>query len=351
MPKSYKNIFSKLSANLIEKIKKIPEPSFLDPMLATLTKNYFSSKEWLYEEKFDGERCLVFKKNGVVNLLSRNNKNMNNIYPDLLDTLKKQSADNFIIDGEIITLNKHGVSDFELLQSRMNLRVNLHKLSEQKDITIIYRIFDLMYIDGYDIRKLPLYARKEILKNLLKYNKILVYTEHKLEHGLSYFKEACKLHWEGIIAKRINGEYVGVRSRDWLKFKCIMKQELVIAGYTDPKGSRSYFGALLVGYYEKNKLIYAGKVGTGYSEEILAMLGKKLEKIKIKTCPFSEFTEDNRLLKNINWVKPIIVAEFEFAQWTNAGKLRVGRYKGLRDDKEAKDVVKEIPKNIEPDSV
>ena len=202
-----------------------------------------------------------------------------------------------------------------------------------------------MYVDGYDTRELPLYARKDILKKLLTYNNILEYTEHKVGDGIPFFKQACKLKWEGLIAKRFDSEYVGKRSHDWLKFKCIMKQELVIAGYTSPKGSREYFGALLVGYYDNGKLIYAGKVGTGYSEEILEFLGKKLQKLEIKTCPFDQYDTST---KDVHWVKPILVAEFQFAQWTNAGKLRVGRYKGLRDDKAAKDVVKEIPKAIGP---
>ena len=315
-------------------------------MLATLTKKYFSDKNWLYEHKFDGERCLVFKKNGKVTLLSRNHKKMNDIYPELVAAFEKQKADNFIIDGEIISLDKKGVSNFEMLQGRMNLRQGSKKIANQKKIPIIYCVFDLMFIDGYLITKLPLYARKDILKNLLDYNKLIVYTPHKIGDGIPFFKKACKLHWEGLIAKRIDSEYVSVRSHDWLKFKCIMQQELVIGGYTNPKNSRAYFGALLVGYYEKRKLKYAGKVGTGYTESILAMLGKKLQRLEIQRCPFADYDEK---IKNVHWVRPVLVAEFHFAEWTNAGRLRVGRYKGLRDDKDAKDVVKETPKAIGPE--
>lgn len=339
-------MFSKLPAELLKKLKKTAQPLFIHPMLATLTKKYFSDKAWLYEHKFDGERCLVFKKNGTVTLLSRNDKKMNDIYPELVTALEKQSPDNFIIDGEIISLDKKGVSDFEMLQGRMNLRQGSKKIANQKKIPIIFCIFDLMYLDGYLITKLPLYARKDILKKLLNYNKILVYTEHKVGDGIPFFKKACKLHWEGLIAKRIDSEYVSVRSRDWLKFKCIMQQELVIGGFTNPKNSRTYFGALLVGYYQKGKLMYAGKVGTGFTQDILAMLGKKLQRLEIQKCPFAHYDEK---IKNVHWVKPVLVAEFHFAQWTNAGRLRVGRYKGLRDDKDAKDVVKETPKAIGPE--
>lgn len=312
-------------------------------MLATLTKDYFSSDDWIYEEKFDGERCLAFKKDGVVRLMSRNKKNMNDIYPELVAALTKQSADNFIIDGEIVSLNKKGISDFELLQGRMNLHAKSSRSSQQQNIAIVYNIFDLLYIDGYDICALPLLTRKELLKPIFHYNNIVAYTQHIVGKGIPFFKKACKLHWEGLIAKKSNSLYISRRSHDWLKFKCIMKQELVIGAYTTPQGSRAYFGALLVGYYEQGKLQYAGKVGTGYSRDILAMLGKKLHKLETKKCPFDSYTGS---AKNIHWVKPVIVAEFQFAQWTNAGRLRVGRYKGLRDDKAAKDVVKETPKAI-----
>lgn len=326
-----------------KRLKKTAEPNFVKPMLATLTDDYFSSKDWLYEHKFDGERCLAFKKNGKVSLLSRNHKRMNDGYPELVKALEKQTADNFAIDGEIVSLNKAGVSDFQLLQGRMNLRVSSKVEQELGKVKIVYCIFDVMYAHGYDTRDLPLLERKKILKKLLKFNKILSYAKHKIGDGITFFKYACKHKWEGLIAKRITSTYVGLRSRDWLKFKCIMKQELVIGGYTTPRGSRSDFGALLVGYYSGTKFMYAGKVGTGYSEDILAMLGKKLRKLETSRCPFSNYDEK---ITGVHWVKPVLVAEFQFAQWTNSGKLRVGRYKGLRDDKAAKNVVKETPKAI-----
>ena len=329
----------------IKQLKKQPQPAFVPPMLATLTKDYFSDKEWLYEHKFDGERCIAYKKNGNVRLMSRNRRNMNNTYPELVTALEAQKADNFIIDGEIISRNKKGVSDFQALQGRINKRLQSEESSIQKQTPVTYCIFDLMYFNGYDMRSLSLDERKKTLKTLLTYNKTLSYSKHIIGNGIALFKKACALKWEGVIAKRIKSTYVGKRSRDWLKFKCIMQQELVIGGYTDPKNSRSFFGALLVGYYHKNKLHYAGKVGTGYSESTLTMLGKKLKKLTVKTCPFADYDES---FQNIHWVKPILVAEFQFAQWTNGGKLRVGRYKGLRDDKSAKDVVKEIPKAIGP---
>lgn len=340
--KSKKNIFSLVPPSLLKKLKKEPQPSFVPPMLATLTDTYFSDKNWVYEHKFDGERCFAYKKNGRVRLMSRNDKPMNETYPELVASLEAQQADNFIIDGEIIATTK-GISDFQLLQGRMNLKNNAKIRSKQKAIAISYCVFDLLYLDGYDTGSLPLLVRKILLKNLFTYNKLLVYTEHVEKEGLKLFKYACKKGWEGVIAKHIGSTYVGRRSRDWLKFKCVNQQELVIGGYTNPRGSRSDFGALLVGYYKGKDFHYAGKVGTGFSEATLAMLGEKLRKIETKKCPFTNYTLSTQ---GVHWVKPKLVAEFGFAQWTNGGRLRVGRYRGLRNDKDARSVVKEVPKKL-----
>ena len=266
---------------------------------------------------------------------------MNVEYPELVKALQAQDADDFIIDGEIVALDDKGISDFQLLQSRINLQ-NASKIAlKSKNVEVHYRIFDVLYAEGYDLCDLPLLARKSILKKLLKYTKILSYTEHRSPDGLIYFKEACHNHWEGLIAKRADSTYQSnVRSLDWLKFKCVFDQELVIAGYTDPKRSRTDFGALLVGYYEGNKLMYAGKVGTGFSQEVLAMLGEKMRAREIKKCPFANYTEST---KGVHWIRPELVGEFKFAEWTKGNKLRAPRYQGLRDDKAAKDVVKESP--------
>ncbi|HZW60881.1 MAG TPA: non-homologous end-joining DNA ligase [Candidatus Babeliales bacterium] len=341
----YPIIFKNLSEENKKKLHKKTQPLFVKPMLATLTNDYFSSDNWIYEHKFDGERCLTIKKKGKVHLVSRNKKSMNREYPELVEAFEKQNADNFIIDGEIVARGKSGVSDFQLLQSRINLQEADIIKRREANIHIVYCIFDIMYVEGYDTCSVPLLARKKILKKLLKFNSILSYTTHKTGDGIAYFKKACKMHWEGLIAKYGKSEYVGKRSPDWLKFKCIFKQELVIGGYTKPKGSRIDFGALLVGYYKGKKFTYAGKVGTGYSQETLKLLGNKMKKLHTKKCPFSNYDETT---KDIQWIKPKLVAEFEFAQWTRGGRLRVGRYKGLRDDKSAKDVVKETPKAIGP---
>lgn len=335
-----KNIFAGIAQDILEKRKKMSQPTFVPPMLATLTNNYFSKKDWIYEHKYDGVRCLALKQDGTVTLLSRNKNNMNSNYPEIVKALEKQPADNFIIDGEVVANDKAGISDFQLLQGRINL-----KKITNLEVPITFCIFDLIYADGYNLEKLPLHARKKILKALLRYNKILMYSNHVVEDGLKYFKQACKLKWEGVIAKQTDSEYVEYRSQNWLKFKCIMQQELVIGGYTEPRGARGYFGALLVGYYKNGNLMYAGKVGTGYDHATLQMLGEKLKKLGISTCPFTNYDLSS---DGVHWVKPVLVAEFQFAQWTRGGKLRVGRYKGLRTDKKAKEVIREVPKSIGP---
>lgn len=328
---------------LFEHAKKMAQPWFIEPMLATLTEDYFSDDSWIYEEKFDGERCIVVKKDGVVQLISRNQKSMNAEYPELVNAFTRQGADNFIVDGEIVALGARGVSSFELLQGRMNLKQMAKIKTRSAHVPIHLCLFDVMYAGGYDVRHVPLLDRKKILKKLFTFNKTIVYTPHKVGNGLAYLKYACKHRWEGLIAKRADSQYVGARSRSWLKFKCVMKQELIIVGFTEPKGSRDYFGALLVGYYKNNKLMYAGKVGTGYSEHVLKVLGTKLKQLEIKRCLLANYDEST---KGVHWVKPQLVAEFQFAQWTRSGKLRVGRYKGLRDDKDARDVLKETPKAV-----
>lgn len=343
----FKSIFCKEDAmakksiiQIIKQGKKRAQPNFMHPMLATLTTDYFSSPDWIYEHKFDGQRCLVIKKNGKVRLMSRNDREINNEYPELVKAFAEQEADNFIIDGEIVALKK-GLSDFELLQSRINLKdASAH---QKKLAPIVFCIFDLLYIDGFDITQVSLLERKQVLKQLLHYNRILLYTDHTVGDGLTFFKKACSFDWEGVIAKKSDSPYLGKRSTFWLKFKCIMQQELVIGGYTRPEGSRTDFGALLVGYYKGGKFHYAGKVGTGFSYETLALLGRKMRALEVKKTHFVDYDGSSQ---GVHWIKPKLVAEFQFAQWTKGGKLRVGRFKGLRSDKAAESVVKEVPKSI-----
>lgn len=316
-------------------IHKKTMPPFIKPMLATLTDERFSDSDWIFERKLDGERCLLFKKGKIITLKSRNDKILNHSYPEIIASLQNLDLPDCILDGEIVALRKK-ITSFSLLSQRFGVR-NVNP--DTSKIPIYYYVFDILYCDGYLVTHLPLLARKKILKSILPKNKTICYVTHKNEHGESYFKQACKNKWEGLIGKKADSTYVSKRSSNWLKFKCSNEQELVIGGYTSPGGARLNFGALLLGYYENGKLHYAGKVGTGFNEEILRDLGTKLRKLETKKNPFINFDVS---MQNVHWVKPILVCEVQFTEWTSGNKLRHPSYLGLRRDKDAKEVRKEV---------
>jgi len=320
-----------------EKLRKTPQPAWISPMLATLTHKYFSSPDWIFELKFDGERCLTFRRGAELRLMSRNAIVMNDQYPELVAALAKQPQTDFIVDGEIVAFAGK-ITSFARMQGRMHISNPPPSLI--KEIPVFYYLFDLLYLDGYDVTRLPLRQRKDLLKRAIVFKDPLRYTEHRERDGLAYHREACRMGWEGIIAKRADSRYVARRSPDWLKFKCVNEQELVIGGYTDPQGSRIGFGALLVGYYEGGKLHYAGRVGTGYDEETLARLHDMMRKLETDERPFVERDFPRR---GIHWIKPKLVAQVGFAEWTPDGKLRHPRFLGLRDDKQPREVVRETP--------
>ncbi len=328
----------KLSAVLKKKIKKKKMPAFEEPMLATLTKEYFNNKDWIFERKFDGIRCLIFKNKGKTVLKSRNNKRLDNSFPEIAAAAKKLKVDQIILDGEVVAF-KGKVTSFEKLQSRSGVASKEKALAT--GTTIYIYIFDILYLDNYSLLDLPLEKRKSILKHCIKFKDPLRYTIHKNTQGKDFFKIACKKGWEGLIAKKRDSKYVHMRSRNWLKFKCVANQELVIGGYTEPQGARIGFGALLMGYYENGKFHYAGKVGTGFSDSFLKELSKKLKKITIKKNPFSSKEMEG---KDVNFVKPHYVAEVGFEEWTRDNKLRQARFLGLRYDKSARKVVREKAK-------
>jgi len=326
---------SLLSPDEKKLLRKQAMPSFIKPMLATLTEDYFSDKEWIFERKLDGERCLFFKKGKTILLKSRNDKIISRSYPEIVAAAQKLNLIDCILDGKMVAFKKKETS-FSLLQRRFG--VNSNK-AEAFEFPVYYYVFDILYCGGYLLTHLPLLARKKILKSLLPKNKTVVYVPHKDTYGVKFLKKACKDKWEGLIAKKSDSTYISKRSRNWLKFKCSNEQELVIGGYTSPGGSRLNFGALLLGYYEKGKLHYAGKVGTGFNFEILKDLGKELKKLEIKKNPFVNFDDS---LQDVHWVKPKLVCEVQFTEWTKTNKLRHPSYLGLRRDKAAKEVKKEI---------
>jgi bifunctional non-homologous end joining protein LigD len=329
--------FDDLDEEEKKKLNKGKMPHWIDPMLATLTRDYFSDKDWIFERKLDGERCLAFLGDGrEVRLMSRNKHEINNQYPELVEAFQKDARKQVILDGEIVAF-EGSVSSFSRLQGRMNLEDP--KEARQTGIDVYYYLFDILYFDGYDISGLQQRTRKSILKQVIGFEDPLRYVTHRNEEGEAYFREACSRGWEGIIAKDASSAYVNGRSKKWLKFKCVQQQELVIGGYTEPQGARFGFGALLLGYYQKDKLLFAGKVGTGFDDETLHRMIKTLQDKERKTSPF--VNEDQVEKKGVHWVAPDLVAEIGFEEWTADNKLRQPRFLGLRRDKDPKEVVKE----------
>lgn len=335
MDKKIKKIMESDDDN-VKRLKNIP--GFEKPMLATLTKDYFDDPDWIYERKLDGERVMVYKDGKKIDIMTRNEKRINFRYPEIEGSIKKNDT-NFIIDGEVVAFSGN-VTSFSRLQKRMHL--SSKEEAEKSDVKIYYYLFDIIYFDGFDISGMKLRDRKKILRKAIDFEDPLRYVRHRNEKGKSYYESACEKGWEGLIAKDATSPYVHTRSKKWLKFKCVNQQEFVITGYTDPKGSRVGLGALLLGYYEDDKLRYAGQVGTGFDDEALKDLRQRLQDIRIseKPHPQSEKTEK----KGVNWVKPKMVAEIGFTEWTDSGKLRHPRFLGLRRDKNAKDVKRERPR-------
>ena len=316
-------------------LQECSPPAWISPMLATLTHDYFSDDEWIYERKLDGERCLTFVKDNKVRLLSRNEKVLNESYPEIVDIF--QDTDDLIMDGEVVAFDG-ALTSFATLQERMH--ISDAEKARESDVKVYYYVFDLLYFSGYDITRVSLTHRKSLLKQVFSFEDPLRYVIHRVGDGVDYFRKACEKGWEGLIAKKKDTAYVQKRSTDWLKFKCVHQQEFVIGGYTDPQGERVGFGALLIGYFEHDDLIYAGKVGTGFDEDTLHRLHEKMKSLEIEHPPF---VTDDLPHSSVHWIHPELVAEIGFTEWTSSGKLRHPRYRGLRRDKAAHEVVREHP--------
>jgi len=326
----------RLSASEREHLQQTFQPQWIAPMLARLTDRRFSDRKWLFERKFDGERALAFCAGKAVHLLSRNRKDIGDTYPELVEALADQRCADFIADGEIVAFDG-AVTSFARLQHRM--QIEDPDEARASGVAVYYYLFDLIYLDGYQLDQLPLRARKKLLKRAIAFDDPLRFTTHRNEDGEAFYEHACESGWEVVIAKRADGPYRHSRSSDWLKFKCAKGQELVIGGFTEPQGSRKGFGALLVGYYDDGALRYAGKVGTGYDDELLVQLRVRLDGIARRTSPFANEVSET----GVTWVEPKLVGEFGFTEWTKAGKLRHPRFLGLRRDKSPKDVTRERP--------
>jgi DNA ligase D-like protein (predicted ligase) len=300
-----------------------PAPTTAGAMRAVLTQERFSDPNWIFERKLDGIRCVAIRDGGPVKLLSRNDLSLNGRYPGVAAALDAQTSTRFAVDGEVIAFEGTKTS-FQALG--------------HTGAAIVYYVFDVLWLDGRDVRGLPLRERKALLRDALTWEDPLRFTEHRDEAGEAMFKEACSKGWEGVIAKRADSVYSDRRSRDWLKFKCDQGQELVIGGFTAPRGTREEFGALLVGHFEADGLLhYAGKVGTGFDRATLKDLGERLRALVRDDSPFTDAPN----YRDATWVEPELVAQLGFAEWTTAGRLRHPRYLGLRFDKPARSVVRE----------
>jgi bifunctional non-homologous end joining protein LigD len=305
-----------------------PAPAHAAPMRAVLTDDRFSDPGWIFERKLDGVRCIAIRDGDEVRLLSRNDKPLNGRYPEIAAALEAQPQRRFVVDGEVVAFDGSQTSFAKLAgRGRTHAPVFLY-------------VFDVLWLDGYDVRALPLRTRKQLLRTALRFDaKPLRFSTHRNADGEAYFLEACRKGWEGLIAKRVDSPYSDRRSRDWLKFKCAQGQELVIGGYTAPRGARTDFGALLLGAYADGELVYAGKVGTGFDDATLAELGAALRARRRADPPFADAAAIRE--PTTTWVEPDLVAEIGFTEWTPAGRLRHPRFLGLRDDKAATDVVRE----------
>lgn len=270
---------------------------------------------------------MAIRDGGGVRLLSRNDLSLNARYPELAAALEREPRARFAIDGEVVAFEGSRTS-FERLAQRHERRV-----------PVFLYVFDLLWLESHDVRALPLRTRKRLLRAALTFEDNVRLTPHRNADGAAYYAEACRKGWEGLIAKRADSPYTAARSRDWLKFKCEHGQEVVIGGFTAPRGSRAELGALLVGYYDGDELRYAGKVGTGFDRDTLESLGKGLRARRRAQPPFADAHEIKE--RTATWVEPDLVAQVGFTEWTRHGRLRHPRFLGLRDDKAARQVVRE----------
>jgi len=302
-------------------------PKQLQPMLATLIDAPFDNRDWVFESKWDGFRMVAAIRKGRVTLYSRNGLIVSDNYKSVAKALEKVKQD-AVIDGELVALDAHGISRFQLLQNALRTTVNLR-----------YCIFDIMFVGDEDLRGLPLVERRERLRALLPKDPLLAFSEHRPEHGKRFFKEAQKKGLEGIMAKRAASRYLsGARSKDWLKIKTGKRQEVVIVGFTAPRRSRPHFGALVLAVRDGGAWRYVGHVGTGFSHAMLGEILAKLWPLRTRSSPFKQRVKDEA---NTTWLKPKLVGEVKFTEWTAAGEMRHPAFLELREDKEPMDVVME----------
>ena len=316
-------------------------PTTIHPMLAESIAEPFDGAEWLFEIKWDGYRAVAFIETGKVRLVSRNQNDLTGRYPELKDMAAMIKAKTAILDGEVVALDDQGKASFSLMQQRTGFRPGGKRSAGNADVPVLYYAFDLLYLDGYDWRRVPLEDRKRKLASIVTTGDGVRYSDHYEEHGKSLFEIARSKGLEGIVAKRRASCYEERRSGDWLKIKIRHRLEAVVGGYTETKGSRTHFGSLVLGLYDKQgRLIHVGQAGSGFNQKSLGEIASVLKKLETTKNPFFG---DVEALRKVSFVKPELVAEIEYAEWTggtNAGsgpKLRAPVFLGLRDDKSPKE--------------
>ena len=329
-------------------LKSLPaaKPRFIDAMKPKLLETPPAKGDWIYELKFDGFRTLAIKDGKKVKLISRNENDLTKKFDEIAAAIAELPCDECVIDGEVVALDEEGRSSFQLLQARE---------MEKKKMPLYDYVFDLLQLDGKSLCALPLTSRKELLQQLCaEVGDPIRYSGEVGRAAAPLLAEVKKLGLEGIVGKRADSVYEpGRRSGAWIKLKSLNEQEFIIGGYTPPGGSRKHFGALLVGYYEGKKLLFAGKVGTGFSSKLLASLHKKLKSEEREDCPFADLPskQDGQwvqgitpsMMRKCTWVNPVFVCQIKFSEWTRDAKLRQPVFLGLREDKPAKDVKREVP--------
>jgi bifunctional non-homologous end joining protein LigD len=301
------------------------------PMLATLVIEPFDDKAWVFETKWDGFRIITEKSGDTIRLWSRNGIDVTQTYAMLLPALQKIKG-SCVIDGELCALDPQGRSRFQLLQNALNKKAQL-----------LYVVFDALFVRGKDIRSQPLLERKKTLRSLLPRDALVRYSEHATEFGRREFAKAQRAQEEGVIAKRAAGLYYsGKRTREWLKFKAVHEQEVVIVGYTEPRRSRKYFGSLVLAVRDKAKKrwVYVGHVGTGFNRATLKLLYETMQPLRTDKKPFDQKVRSETAT---TWLTPKLVSEVKFTEWTSEGEMRHPVFLGLRTDKKSAEVVREQP--------
>jgi bifunctional non-homologous end joining protein LigD len=343
----------KLAAELagIPNVRRAPMPLEIHPMLATLVEEPFDDAQWLYEVKWDGYRAVSFVNDGQGRLVSRNQNDLTGDFPEIVAALRALPVEKAVLDGEVVALDEEGRPSFSLMQQRTGMTHPGTRGQQNRGVPIVYYAFDLLYLDGYNLMAAQLEERKEMLKKIIPTGRgFLRYSDHYPEHGMALYRLARDKGLEGIVAKLRTSSYVQKRSREWLKIKITRRQECVIAGYTDPKGSRENFGSIVLGLYDPNgKFVHVGNAGSGFTEATHAALWKKLKELKTDKNPFGEKIESTR---KPHWVKPELVAEIKFSEWTHEGerggiKMRAPIFQGLRLDKKPRECVFEFPRRTQ----